>query len=79
MVDILLIFLRIVDNFSIFRLRRCGLLRPMIPQCGVFVTCLRCAKTAERIRFLFGVETTGNPRHTVLDGVPLPLGFGGVR
>jgi len=32
------------------------------------VTRLRCAKTAERIDVLFGTDTPGDPRHTVLDG-----------
>jgi len=40
---------------------------------SVSVTRLRCAKTAERIEVLFGMETLGRPRNTQLDGVPIPL------
>jgi len=32
------------------------------------VTRLHCAKTAERIEVLFGIETYGDPGHIVLDG-----------
>jgi len=47
----------------------------------VFVTLLRCAKTAARIEILFGVEAYGDVQHTVLDGGPdlmrpLPNYFG---
>jgi len=49
-----------------------SLLQLMIPLGGVFVilsiVCLRCAKTADRIEVLFGVETHGDPRHIILDG-----------
>jgi len=31
-----------------------------------------CAKTAEQISVLFGLETLGEPRNTVLDGGPRP-------
>jgi len=34
---------------------------------------LHHAKTAELIKVLFGVETTGGPRNIVLDGVPITL------
>jgi len=34
----------------------------------VSVTQPRCAKTAERIEVLFGLETLEDPRHIVLDG-----------
>jgi len=42
-------------------------------------TRLRCAKTAEQIKILFGVNTLGCPRNTVLDGgsdPPLRRGWG---
>jgi len=32
------------------------------------VTRMRCAKTAERIDMLLGVETSGDPNRSVLDG-----------
>jgi len=35
-------------------------------------TRLRCAKTAEQINILLGVNTLGGPRHIVLDGGPDP-------
>jgi len=38
-----------------------------------------CAKSAEWIDVLFGVETPGHPRNILLDGVPIPHGEGGVR
>jgi len=38
----------------------------------MFVTRLSCAKTAERLEILFGVETLGDPRHVVLDADPDP-------
>jgi len=37
------------------------------------------AKTAERIDVLFGMETPGDPRNIVLDGVPLARRAKGVR
>jgi len=37
------------------------------------VTRLRCAKTAKKMEVLFGVETLGDPRHIVLDVVPITL------
>jgi len=39
--------------------------------CGF--TRLRCANTAERIEVLLGVDTLGNLRNTVLQGVPISL------
>jgi len=42
--------------------------------CGVSVSLsvmqLRCAKVAEQIRVLFGMETLRGARHIVLDGGP---------
>jgi len=52
---------------------KCGLLQSMIPtSVSQSVTWKDCAETAERIDVLFGAETTGNPRNTVSDGVPIP-------
>jgi len=47
-----------------------------IDDLGVYqsVTLAGCAKTAERIDVLFGMETPGNPRNTILDGVSIPNG-----
>jgi len=39
---------------------------------SLFVTWLRCAKTAEPTEVLFRMETFGELRHTVLDGGPNP-------
>jgi len=36
------------------------------------LTRLHCAKSAKRIKILFGVNTFGGPRTTVLDGGPDP-------
>jgi len=38
--------------------------------CGMSVN--QCAKMAERIEVLFGVETPGKPRHIILDEGPQP-------
>jgi len=35
-----------------------------------------CAKTAEQINVLFGVEALGDQRNIVLCGVPIPHGEG---
>jgi len=47
----------------------------------LFVTQTGCAKTAERIDVLFGVETSGDPISIVgpLDGVPYPTARREVR
>jgi len=48
---------------------RYELLRSMMPaSVSLSVTPAGCAKTAERIDVLFGLETLGNPRHIALDG-----------
>jgi len=38
---------------------------------------LHCAKTAERIQILFGLNSLGGPRNIVLDGNPDPPQRGG--
>jgi len=38
------------------------------PVACLSVTRLCCAQTAERIEVLFGTETPGDPRYSVLDG-----------
>jgi len=40
-------------------------------------TRLYCAKTAQRIKILFGVNTLGGPRNIMLDGGPDPPQRGG--
>jgi len=54
---------------------RCGVLLPMFTMSVCLSygsTRLHCAKTAEQIKILFGVNTLGGPRNIVLDRPPDP-------
>jgi len=55
----------------------CGVCPSVRLSCGA--TLLHCAKKAEQIKMLFGVNTSGGPWNTVLHGGPDPPQTGGGR
>jgi len=62
-----------IDGNSLTNAKAC---LPAYYYASVTVSYVGCAKTAERIDVLFGMETPGNPGNIVLDGVPIPYDEG---